>query len=429
VTLVNNLGVVAAEIETKIDNRFCLHAIWNNTRESRELGVDLVRGIYHFDIDKKAERNWISIYQSAGLNIALTITPTAKAWANAVISNIDLSRISGKEDICGFPGNVEAYKKDLSRLIENIDGDGIDDYPELRRPIKYIQVGNEIWWQWYGDPPSFIRNKRQLQIWKTAHQNEAWRSYGEFLKITYETIKAKNPDIQVILGAPIWDVDIQDKAENRGISDNVKMILNNYSRYFDIIDIHFYGDSLKLERDLEKIGQLFTMGKPVWFLELGGPMKDYNFKRHAEEVVKLQMVLFEKGIDKLFWSSLVPTIGWHQCFLNTALLDEKFNKKPAYYTYKILNEKINYFTSLRKIDPQEHIYKVEFKDKNTVFVLWSESGEKITDLSGYITGSKVKVTRIITEQGKTDKDAQAEIAAVNAIKISETPIFVEEAEK
>ena len=54
------------------------------------------------------------------------------------------------------------------------DGDGIDDMPGLREPIKYWQVDNE--------PPHGLRD------------------YAGFLKITYRAIKEADPEAKVIIG-------------------------------------------------------------------------------------------------------------------------------------------------------------------------------------------------------------------------------------
>ncbi|MCK4650357.1 hypothetical protein KAT36_03945 [Candidatus Pacearchaeota archaeon] len=401
------------------EDNFGLHIIWDRTVESNELNVNLIRGMNHFNNERKL-RDWIKLYQNAGLDIVLSLIPNNDVWRNSVIKSIDLGGIPGGADISGFPSNVEAYKKDLVRLVEGVDGDGVEDYSELRYPIKYIQVGNEVFWQWYGNPPSSITNKQQLYSWRLNHLNEVWQSYGEFLKITYETIKAENPDMMVILG-DIYGPDLE-------VTDDEKIVLTNYRNYFDIADVHFYGNYKELEETIDDKDVLFGMQKPIWSLEIGGPMKDYTLKEHAEEVVKMQLVLFEKGIDKSFWSSLIPTIGWPQSFLNTALLDKSFNKKPAYYTYKILKNKINCFASVNKISSDEYFYKVKFDDKDPVFVLWSENGEKIIDFSQYIFTPNVKITHIVTELDADNNPIypDEEIISSDSIQIDETPIFIEE---
>ena len=121
-----------------------------------------------------------------------------------------------------------------------------------------------------------------------------------------------------------------------------------------------------------------------------------------------------------------------------------------YYTYKLLIDKLKDYSSVERLnigtdvvaDRGEGVWTFKFiVDKKPVFVLWYEDninqcpicnirreGSKVVDLSGYVSTLNVKITHIITEQGKTGKDAEIEIVPANSIKISETPIFVEEKE-
>lgn len=409
------------------NDRFGLHAIWDRTQDAKNLGITLFRGIYHFN-DESMLKKWLKKYQDDGMEIVLTITPTSKKWGNAVLNSFDLSKIPGGAGICAFPNDIEAYKKELASLIEGIDSDGKDDYAELKYPIKYIQLTNEPIWQWYGNPLPSLKTPQQLQVWRQNNLDKVWEDFGEYITISYQTIKATNPEITVILGMVIDD---PDKTDNR----YAKKVLADYRDYYDIIDVHLYGEYAEIERKLNAAKSVLPPGKPIWGLEVGGPMQNDSFdtpeefKRHAEEVIKIQTILFNWGAEKSFWSSLVPTVGWGQNFLNTSLLEgqeKSFAKKPAYYTEKLLIGKINCFKSVTMIKPIEYFYKFEFENKNPVFVLWSKSGEKIVDISDYVSKSNVKVTHIITENGKTDADAKTETVSVKSVKISETPIFVEE---
>ena len=406
-------------------DRFGLHAVWNRTQDVKNLGITLIRGIYHFDVESVLKK-WLKKYQDDGMNIVLTVIPTSKKWGNAVVNSFDLSKIPGGEGICGFPSDVEAYKRKLAALIEGIDGDGKDDYKELKYPVKYVQLANEPFWQWYGNPPSFLKSPQEVQLWRENNLDKVWENFGEYIKISYQTIKAANPEMTVVLGAVIDD---PDRTDNK----YAKKVLEDYRDYYDVIDVHSYGNYVELGRNLEAVKSILSPDKPVWSLEIGGHMRKDpfdtagEFKRHAEEVVKMQVVAFEKGIDKIFWSSLVPTIGWPQSFLNTALLEvNTFSKKPAYYTYKILNDKINYFKSVTRIIHDEYFYRFEFENKNPVFILWSKSVERTVDMSNYINTPSVKVTHIITEIGDTDTDDATETVSTKSVKISEAPIFVEE---
>ncbi|MCX5787741.1 MAG: hypothetical protein NTX64_04410 [Elusimicrobia bacterium] len=417
-------GIRAESCADFAGDRFGLHAIWDRTEETRDLGVHFVRGIYHFDGERQLRR-WLGVFQNAGINTVLTVTPNGPRWGNAVIASLDLRRIPGRQGICGFPRDIDAYKAELEKLVEGIDGDGKGDYPELKCPIRHIQIGNEIFWQWYGDPPPALKTPRQVRDWRQRNLESAWRSYGELVRITYSVVKKASPEMTVILG------DIFDDPD-RGTSHQRKF-LAEYSAYFDAVDIHFYGDYAELEDKLKKVDWLMRSGKPVWALEAGGPMSKEPFDspeklmRHAEEVVKLQVVLFAGGVEKSFWSSLIPTVGWPQPFLNAALLEGRersYAKKPAYDAYKLLNLRINRFKSVVRIDPRERYYRFDFAGGRPVFILWSESGDKTADLSAAVSQAKVKVERFALEPGKSALNIIPETAPARAVRVSGSPVFV-----
>ena len=223
----------------------------------------------------------------------------------------------------------------LQPLVEGLDADGDRDFQEIKRPIRYISVGNEPFWQWYGEPPATITTPVELKAWRDLHLPEVWRSYGEFLRVTYTAIKEASPEVTVICGDLV--------GLNKGVEEQ-QLVFEEYTDYFDAIDIHFYGDHSSLEPLLPNLDPLLATGKPVWVLELGGPMDSYTQELHSEEVVSLQSMLFGYGVSRIFWSSLVPTINWPEPFVRVALLDRSFNKKPAYYTEALLVEKLDRFT-------------------------------------------------------------------------------------
>ncbi|MBT6690683.1 hypothetical protein HN903_01200 [archaeon] len=416
------------DCERGID-RFGLHAIWDRTEDTRNLDIALIRGMYHFSGESFVTK-WLKIYQDDGIELVLTVTPTSnnEKWGNKVLNNIDFSNISGRWGIGGIPSNITAYKEDLADLIEGIDNDGIDDYEGLEYKVKYIQLGNEPFWQWFGSPPSSIKHISRLVEWRDDNWDNVTEDFGKYIQVSYETIKAADPEMTVVLGAIVGNA-------SSPKSKYVKEMLDDYSDYYDVIDVHYYGNSSEIESELDAVESILPSGKPIWSLEIGGPMqKDDPFdtpeeyEMHAEEVVKMQTIFFNWGAEKSFWSSLIPTVGWSQSFLNTALLEgeeKSFARKPAYYTEKLFVEKTNYFKSVTKINFAESLYEFEFEDKDPVFVLWSEEGEKNVDLTSIVDTDEVLVTHIITVYD--EEVAETEVVSASSVSVSETPVFVEEA--
>ena len=90
-----------------------------------------------------------------------------------------------------------------------------------------------------------------------------------------------------------------------------------------------------------------------------------------------------------------------------ALVDENGERRPAYYGLKALIEKLDRFTSAENLAEGQYRFVVEGK---TIYVLWG-SDEIPKEIIG-----EVLVTDIYGQETSTDS---------SAIKLTESPIFVE----
>ena len=159
--------------------------------------------------------------------------------------------------------------------------------------------------------------------------------------------------------------------------------------------------------------------------EESGPLLE---KYQAENLVKRICITLSLGVSQIYpaWMrDQKKPVNWY--FAHIALTDTDGRKKPHYYTYKILIDKLEGFKSLEefKKDSEEKIIKFTFEDKNPIFVIWNDGEEKEIDFSPYINTSEVKITHIITDRDKTDKDVKIEVVPANSVNTGITPIFLE----
>ena len=104
-------------------------------------------------------------------------------------------------------------------------------------------------------------------------------------------------------------------------------------------------------------------------------------------------------------------------FLHNGLIDEiSYDRKPAFYSYKTLIDKVDYFTSISKL--AEGQYKYTFSAKDPVYVLWCDSGactlpQEILDL-GTVT--------VTDHQGNEQTKQASEII----LKENQSPVFIED---
>jgi hypothetical protein len=110
--------------------------------------------------------------------------------------------------------------------------------------------------------------------------------------------------------------------------------------------------------------------------------------------------------------------------VRTALINEKKVEKPAFYTYKLMTEKLSDFTRLKKLN--DYTYEFSFKNKGPVFVLWSDSGTKTVDLSSHISAPNVTLTHIITKLNSDKKPVYLPIQIVStaAVPVTDLPVFI-----
>ncbi|MEM3366031.1 MAG: hypothetical protein QXM93_06380 [Candidatus Methanomethyliaceae archaeon] len=168
------------------------------------------------------------------------------------------------------PRDWEGYLSWLSALAERYDGDGVDDMPGLRYPVRYFEIGNEIQGVYQG-------------------------CYIRLLKSSYEAIKRANPDAVVMNGA----------LNYRDVDGFLKEGLENYIDVFNTHD----------DANLDKISTLEArVGKPVWFSEIlpGDPNEKISREREysvAEHVIEIYPKVLSIGVEKVFLAQPRLTFG------------------------------------------------------------------------------------------------------------------------
>lgn len=158
------------------------------------------------------------------------------------------------------PRDWESYVAWLSALAERYDGDGVNDMPGLRYPVRYFEIGNEPRGVYYG-------------------------CYIRLLKSSYDAIKRVNPKAVVMNGA----------IRCEDVDNFLKEGLENYIDVFNTHDMNF--------EDISAIKS--RVSKPVWLSEIlpGDPYEDMDKEREyevAKRIVEVYPVALSKGVEKVF---------------------------------------------------------------------------------------------------------------------------------
>ncbi|MGI2296863.1 S-layer homology domain-containing protein [Paenibacillus sp. GXUN7292] len=205
-------------------------------------------------------------------------------------------------------------------------------------------------------------------------------SYVKMLKKTYETIKAKYPEVTVVgmatAGTPLdW---IEEVFKLGGLE------------YMDVVSIHPYQSQrppdgmVQAVRSTQELMRKYNNGqeKPIWYTEIGWPTKasiGIPENNQANFVVRTYVQALAEGVEKVFWYDLMND-GMQEDYYEHHLgmlrnrADEfgAFTPKPSYASYAAMTrELIN-----AAFDRQEYegtdIFSYKF-DKNgeELRVVWS----------------------------------------------------------
>ncbi len=356
-----------------------------------DLGASWVRYAGQFGIvwdiiePKRNEFNWF-------LNDDLYLK-TYRKNIKMLVEIIPVNRwdqsVKGERPAHKFPRNLEAYKNFIRKMAERYDGDGIDDAPGS--PIvEYWLIENEPDFLWEDDP----------------------KKLAELIKISYQEIKRSNKKAKIVMagvaapeGFPKFYIPLLERLDK--IKDNPS------DRYFDIFEFHwwvggsggyretsFRGKKTDIAEFIETIRKELKKYKynvPIWITEMashsGTPkmkIKDFDInpeteRQQATELFKRFIFPLSLGIKKILWSTITEwnnfngegpnsyfdTVG----LINNPKNDGESHKKLAYYTYKLMTEKLDGvdWDKMEKLELGKGVFCYKLlKNHNPVYVLWTE---------------------------------------------------------
>lgn len=421
----------------------------NGFGDAQNIGVKWTReGVYAFwflvQPDLSKQKYDFSLYDSQwsrvpeGMHILANIAPQGP---------IDEGRcLPGSY----LPVDVQKYVAFVKAVVERYDGDGIDDMPGLKNPIKYWQVSNE--------PSESIA-----------------RDFAGLQKMTYTAIKEACSDCKVLIGGatgmPPADAYIEE------FDRQYKPILDELGgRYVDILDFHWYGnatgDYLGAKDVYAHIRAVLSADGfpsiPVWITEMGSysgdPAQvrpgaiDFEFqteRQQAEDYLKRFVYPLSFGVKKIF-----PAFGLMEglehdggYFDFTGLIYDGAGKddpgigvkKLSYYTYKKMTEVLegsDWMQIGTVLDSDGlHIYKFMKQDK-PLWVAWDDKEiacikapcGRLIKIPGVNSGAGL-VTEAVPkfESGKevTDYSSSFNTRTINVsngiatLFVGRTPVFVE----
>jgi hypothetical protein len=295
------------------------------------------------------------------------------------------------------PHDMQSYRRFIKALVERYDGDGIDDMPNLKYPIKHWEILNE---------PETGRWSELNFFSGTA------KDYLEILRASYEEIKAADPDAKVLNGgiaaAPPLDEFWHEVFKDGG------------GEYIDILTIHRLDAHPYLAVEAaKKFLAEYGQDKPIWVTEIQVPSgfldpltnETISEETQAVKIVQGYVKAFSHGAEKLFYTSYkeAPSKPGEppNPLSEASLVLATGEQKPGYLAFQTMVKKLDYFTSVKKL--AENQYKFTVSNKS-IYVIWGP-GPLPSEISG-----KVKLTDLYGKETILD---------ASQITLTDSPIFVE----
>lgn len=348
------------------------------------------------------------------------------------------------------------YLEFVKKVVDRYDGDGINDMPGLKNPIKYWQIENE--------PAIYYGPKFD------------WEGFSHLVEVTYKAIKEKDLKAGIALGGLAGGNAVNNTNDPyyliflKQLEDFYFPLLKNLRAkkvHIDIFDIHYYSGNLRwpadkwednwkgmkdiyiiIRKNLDKNGHKNTK---IWITETATMEKINGEKAQAASLVKRYIYPLSFGVKKIFWWNMVegeyplevdkPANHFGLIYDGIGKDDPGYGvKKLSYYAYKKMVELFegSDWNNIETIQEKDGIYIYKFTTQSkSLWAAWNENRKpkmiaitldkgtknvKITDSVPKYTLGKLITNYATAFNIKTQLASQEEQLA---LRLGENPVFVE----
>lgn len=198
------------------------------------------------------------------------------------------------------PYHMDAYRQFVQAIVERYDGDGENDMPGLKYPIKYWEAANE---------PSH-----------SEYFEGTMDDYFDLLQATYEAVKSADSDAKVLMGGPA-PVSMHEFFN--------ELIELGGGAYFDIANMHeLPGEVGNSAVFINELLENHGIKRPIWVTECGDPVTE-NEELQAKNLVKGYVSGFANGVEKVFYNlyETFPMVEGNESLINQALIEDGRKKR------------------------------------------------------------------------------------------------------
>jgi uncharacterized repeat protein (TIGR01451 family) len=398
-------------------------------RENTTLGwqsMETQTGTYNFS---KADTELSNHYQQ-GLNVVWVTRPVNSLYGTSWIEG------NGQIEDEYPDGHLNEWFNYMKKVAERYDGDGIDDAPSSQPIIiNYYQFVHEL-------APLFA-----------VATDDYWQNhtdqYAEVFELTYRAIKEANPNA-------VLSMNVGEPLKGSNFISDVLFCLKGSGTTDIGFDYHSWSDYKERISFIKKIKEIASnYGWDPEKIKIFGNESGYpdaagtKEREQALYVVPAYTVSLANGQTKMFWTRVFDYINsseiWGHIGLihNPANPDQLSHKKLAYYTYKLMVEKLegSDWDNIGIIsEGQDNLYAYKFTNKETgkpIWVAWNDSTETKTFALNVGDLKYVKITETIpdaesgTQTSETDypnffgTETKAVTNGMLDLTLGIKPVFIE----
>jgi hypothetical protein len=429
--------------------------------------------------------------QAAGMNAVLVLkTGNGSSFSDATcFQRVEAGASSGglpdgrELSSCPIRAAMEsAWSQMVTELVERYDGDGTRDMPGLAGNIRVdIEVENEAanpqYWD-YGEPDRTLAADHYLRLLDLSYR--AKQAADPQTRVILAGLI--HPNL-------LARCDGRPSAPGCGSSDQqnltfTKRILGRPD-IFDGVDVHFFV-YYHFEPDYIDngfqwvVGQMQQRGyqRPIYSLEWTGASMlhvadgyraqfasyfpysgsfpsvesfqamyvaldqpgNETYRRwfdteQAKEFGKLFSNMLALGASRLVhvqYSDYRPGAVWNNPWWNwqgiVKVVGGSPIRKPSYYTFNILSERLGGFTAARRLAAANgaRLYEFTFPAKDPSYVLWTDGPAGVVDLSSVVPRRTLRVTYLVTDLTAANEPVlrPEQNVAVTSVPVADAPVLL-----
>ena len=290
----------------------------------------------------------------------------------------------------------------MTALAQRYDGDGYNDFPELRQPVRYYELWNE---------PDYDRSPAPGGCWGgDVNQNGTPdpEEYATMLQAVYPAVKAAAPQVQLVFGSIAYDT-FTGSHFNMTFTDQVLGALSRdpaaatHNFYFDVMAFHQY-DAFRRNWDgtlpyyqgllgkasaVDNLLTRYGLQKPLIVSEAGLQIGNNPGSATAEDLEAQA-----RHLARVFTQSKAaefPVVIWYTAIdrpdeLRYGLFGTSFNdQRPAFTAAQVAIRQLQGMNFDQQLDtditgdPRIQAFRFIVPGGQRRLVVWADNGQRIKD--------------------------------------------------